>query len=126
PDLLLPGDARGTRLYRNTGRGVFADVTEHAGFSGAGESLGCTVGDYDNDGHDDVVVGFQDRIVVYRNLGDGTFRDVTAMLGIRVDGLPLGLLFVDYDQDGDVDLYVSQFQNFQLDADRQFKFPFSS
>jgi Flp pilus assembly protein TadD len=127
PDLLLPGDARGIRLYRNTGRGSFADVTGSAGFNTTDESsLGCTVGDYDNDGYDDIVVGLQDRVVVYRNQGNGTFRDVTAMSGIRVEGLPLGLLFVDYDHDGDVDLYVSKFQNFQLDTGQQFKFPFTS
>jgi tetratricopeptide (TPR) repeat protein len=126
PDLLLPGDARGVRLYRNGGKGTFTDVTQPSGLNVTGEGLGCAVGDYDNDGHDDIAVGTDGRILVYRNLGNGTFQDVTARLGIQVDGLPLGLLFVDYDHDGDIDLYVSIFENFQLDTGEQFRFPFTS
>ena len=115
---------RGVSLYRNSGRGAFTDVTAQAGLEGSGDSLGCTVGDYDNDGRDDLVVGFQGRVAVYRNQGGGTFRDATADTGIRIDGLPLGLVFVDYDHDGDVDLYVSRFQNFPLGAGGEFNFPF--
>jgi len=123
-DLLLLGGMRGVVLYRNGGGGQFTDVSERAGFNMNGETLGCTVGDYDNDGFDDIVVGFQDHVALYRNLGNGTFQDVTAATGIHVDGLPLGLLLVDYDHDGDVDFYVSRFSNFAIPASGDFDFPF--
>ena len=123
-DLLLPGGTRGIVLYRNAGGGQFTDVTGRAGFNGTSETLGCTVGDYDNDGFDDIVVGFQDRVALYRNLGNGTFQDVTMAAGIHVDGLPLGLLLVDYDHDGDLDFYVSRFSNFAIPASGNFDFPF--
>ena len=112
-DVILPGGKRAVSLYRNTGSGKFVDVTSRSGFEAAGEARGCTVGDYDNDGRSDVVVGFQGRLDVYRNEGNGTFRDVTAESGIRVDGIPLGLAFLDYDHDGDLDLYVSRFVNWR-------------
>ena len=129
-DLLLLGGMRGVVLYRNAGGGKFTDVSERAGFNATGvtgETLGCTVGDYDNDGFDDIVVGFQDRVALYRNQGNGTFQDVTAAAGIHAechDGLPLGLLLVDYDHDGDLDLYVSRFSNFAIPASGNFDFPF--
>jgi len=123
-DLLLLGGARRAALYRNSGGGRFADVTQRAGLDADGEALGCTVGDYDNDGRPDIVMGLQNGVVVYRNQGNGTFRDVTAQLGIRVEGLPLGLSLVDFDHDGDLDLYVSRFVNFPLGPNGQFNFPF--
>ena len=124
-DLILPGDSRGTALYRNRGGGKFADATAGSGLETSGEALGCTVGDYDNDGLDDIAVGFQGRVALYRNQGSGVFRDVTSESGIRVDGLPLGMVFLDYDHDGDVDLYVSRFSNFQPGPSGEFNFPFS-
>ena len=127
-DLLLLGGARRVALYRNSGGGRFADATLRAGLDAGGEAdveaLGCTVGDYDNDGRADLVIGLQNGIVVYRNQGNGTFRDVTSMLGIRVEGLPLGLSLVDFDHDGDLDLYVSRFSNFAVGPNGQFEFPF--
>jgi tetratricopeptide (TPR) repeat protein len=122
-DLLLLGGMRGVVLYRNAGGGQFTDVTERAGFNINGETLGCSVGDYDNDGFDDIVLGFQDHVALYRNQGNGIFQDVTAAVGIHVDGLPLGLLLVDYDHDGDLDLYVSRFSNFAIPASGDFDFP---
>jgi tetratricopeptide (TPR) repeat protein len=108
-DVILPGDRRGIALYRNRGGGRFLDATAGSGLEGSGQGLGCTVGDYDNDGRDDVAVGFQGRVALYRNQGAGVFKEVTAESGIQVDGLTLGMVFLDYDHDGDIDLYVSRF-----------------
>jgi Flp pilus assembly protein TadD len=108
-DVILPGDSRGIALFRNRGGGKFLDATMGSGLEGSGEGFGCSVGDYDNDGRDDLAVGFQGRVALYRNQGAGVFRDVTAESGIRVDGLALGMVFLDYDHDGDIDLYVSRF-----------------
>ena len=109
-------------LYRNTG-GRFTDVTSPAGLNLTQDALGCTAGDYDNDGRDDLAIGLADGIAVYRNQGNGTFRDVTAALGIRVSGISLGLSFIDYDHDGDLDLYVPRMTDFALGPNGEFDFP---
>ena len=75
---IVQSPPRPNRLYRNRGDGTFEDVTERAGVGGRGYGMGCAVGDYDNDGHDDLFVTGLDRTVLYRNRGDGTFEDVTA------------------------------------------------
>jgi hypothetical protein len=88
-----------------------------------GEAHGCAVGDYDNDGRDDVVLGLSNGIVIYHNEGGGRFRNATASTGIRFDGVPLGLTFVDFDHDGDLDLYISRFADFPVQPDGQFRLP---
>ncbi|MGC2118784.1 MAG: FG-GAP-like repeat-containing protein [Candidatus Acidiferrales bacterium] len=95
-------------LLRNLGNGRFQDVTPQSGIAIPGIAVGCTVGDYDNDGRPDLAISDDGGVALFHNEGGGKFRDVTASAGIHVDGRPLGLTFVDYDHDGDLDLYVSR------------------
>jgi tetratricopeptide (TPR) repeat protein len=116
PDIfLVNADGKGdAALYRNLGRGHFADVTATAKVVIHGQGTGCAAGDYDNDGRTDLAVSFNGGVALYHNEGNGTFKDVTEAAGIHVDGLALGLTFVDYDHDGDLDLYVTRFGQFPL------------
>ena len=71
------------RLYKNNRDGTFTDVTDKAGLTRTGWASAVTVGDYDNDGFDDLFVTYYGHNVLYRNNGDGTFSDVTAKAGLR-------------------------------------------
>jgi tetratricopeptide (TPR) repeat protein len=95
---------RPNRLYRNEGGGRFVDVTQRAGVGGAGYGMGVAVGDYDNDGHDDLFVTGLGRTVLYRNRGDGTFEDVTTSAGVDSALWTTAAGFGDLDGDGDLDL----------------------
>ena len=97
---------RPNKLYRNRGDGTFEDVTERAGVAGRGYGMGCTVGDFDNDGHDDLFVTGLSNTVLYRNRGDGTFEDVTAHAGVSSSRWTTAAGFGDLDGDGDLDLMV--------------------
>src|SRR6476469_1062288 len=90
------------RLYRNNRDGTFTDVTENAGLTRARWGSAVTVGDYDNDGFDDLFVTCYGQNVLYRNNGDGTFSDVTAKAGLRQDAARYGsgCTWLDYDRDG--------------------------
>ena len=70
------------RLFHNNGDGTFTDVTEKAGLVGTGFDVGVAIGDYDNDGYDDIFVAGVYRNTLYRNNGDGTFTDVTEKAGL--------------------------------------------
>jgi len=70
------------RLFRNDGNGVFTDVTDAAGLDGTGYDIGVAVGDYDNDGHPDLLVAGDHHSTLYHNKGDGTFTDVTLRSGL--------------------------------------------
>jgi len=97
---------RPNKLYRNRRDGTFEDVTARAGVAGRGYGMGCTVGDFDNDGHDDLFVTGLSNTVLYRNRGDGTFEDVTARAGVCSSRWTTAAGFGDLDGDGDVDLMV--------------------
>jgi len=97
------------RLYRNTGHGTFADVTEKAGLQGEGYNMGVAVGDYDNDGRPDIYVTGFGRNVLYHNEGDGTFKNVTDQAGVAGSGWSTGAAFFDYDGDGRLDLVVVRY-----------------
>jgi Tfp pilus assembly protein PilF len=126
PDIFLV-NANGSgaaALLRNAGHGKFTDVTKAAKLAFVAEGTGCAVGDYDNDGHPDLVVSSAAGITLFHNEGDGTFKDTTDAAGVRTIGLALGVTFIDYDGDGDLDLYVTRFNDFPLENPSQpFAFP---
>jgi enediyne biosynthesis protein E4 len=102
-------------LFHNNRDGSFTDVTEKAGLRRSGWGQGCCVGDFDNDGYDDLVVTYWGGIVLYHNNGDGTFTDVTERAGlVQSSSAPrwnTGCCFVDYDLDGHLDLFVANYVN---------------
>ena len=110
-DVFLPdnGAQGGMSLYHNAGSGKFEDVTRKAGLDPTLHAIGCTAGDYDNDGATDLVVSFDGRVALLHNEKSGTFKDVAETAGIKSDGFNVGLTFIDYDHDGDVDLYVTRY-----------------
>ncbi len=102
------------RLYKNNRDGTFADVTEKAGLRRTGWASAVTVGDYNNDGFDDLFVTYWGQNALYRNNGDGTFTDVAREAGLAGEtGVwNSGCSFVDYDRDGHLDLFVAQYVEF--------------
>src|SRR6185369_5738469 len=106
------------RLYKNNRDGTFTDVTEKAGLLRQGWASAVTVGDYNNDGHEDLFITYWGQNVLYRNNGDGTFTDVTAESGLLETGKRWGsgCTFVDYDRDGHLDLFVANYLEFDFAA----------
>jgi len=102
------------RLYKNNRDGTFTDVTEKAGLLHSGWSSAVAVGDYNNDGFEDLFLTYYGQNMLYRNNGDGTFTDVTEKAGLLHAGTRwgAGCTFVDYDRDGHLDLFVSNYVEF--------------
>ncbi len=107
-----------TSLYRNQRDGTFRDVTGSAGVAGKGYGMGCAIGDYDNDGDDDLFVTGLRGTILYRNRGDGTFEDVTSSAGVFSDRWTTAAGFGDLDGDGDLDLVVVAYVEVSLDDER--------
>jgi len=112
PGLVKDDPRYSDRLFRNNGDGTFTDVTEKAGLTGHGFNIGVAIGDYDNDGFEDIFVAGVGRNALYHNNGDGTFTDVTERAGLaRPDPeygrlWAVGAAWLDYDRDGLLDLLV--------------------
>jgi len=102
------------RLYRNNRDGTFTDVTVEAGLVRHGWATGVTVGDYNNDGYEDLFITYWGQNVLYRNNGNGTFTDVTKEAGFVRPGQDWGsgCTWVDYDRDGYLDLFVANYAVF--------------
>jgi hypothetical protein len=103
-------------LYRNEGGGKFKDVTSDAGVGRSGWGNGVCVGDFDNDGFEDLFVTYWGPNVLYRNNGHGGFEDVTQHSGLPVQSKEWssGCTFFDYDRDGHLDLLVTSYMAFDM------------
>jgi len=104
------------RLYHNNRDGTFTDVTAQSGLTNRGWCYGVCVGDYDNDGRDDLFLTYYGKNVLYHNNGDGTFTDVTKEAGLLESRTRFGTgcTFVDYDRDGHLDLFISRYIDLDL------------
>jgi enediyne biosynthesis protein E4 len=113
-----PGKAPTSRLYKNNRDGTFTDVTEKSGLARTGWQTGVCVGDYDNDGKDDLFCCFWGHNILFHNNGDGTFTDVTRKAGLYQKDVRwgAGCTFLDYDRDGFIDLFVCNY--IKLDPDK--------
>lgn len=113
-----PGQPSPTNhLYHNNRDGTFTDVTEKAGLTRTGWCYGVCIGDYDNDGYDDLFLTYYGKNVLYHNNGDGTFTDVTqkAGLGQARTRFSTGCTFIDYDRDGHLDLFASRYIDYDFE-----------
>lgn len=103
------------RLYHQKPDGTFEDVTEKAGLQGAGYGMGVAVGDYDNDGFEDLYVTAYGGNRLYHNNGNGTFSDVTVQAGVAGNGWSTSAAWVDLDGDGLLDLVVLRYLEWDFD-----------
>ena len=108
---IAPGAEPTSHLYHNNHDGTFKDVTATSGLAGTGWAQGVCVGDYDNDGYDDLYVTSYGKNKLYHNERNGSFKEVAEQAGVAGDGKKwgTGCAFVDYDRDGKLDLMVANY-----------------
>ena len=108
-------------LYRNDGRGRFTDVTKGSGLDVAFYGMGAAIGDYDNDGRDDVFISAVGGNHLFHNEGEGKFREATAAAGVggSTNDWSTGATFFDYDNDGRLDLFVGNYVQWSREIDAE-------
>jgi hypothetical protein len=117
---IAKGQEPTNHLYRNNRNGTFTDITEKAGLRRSGWGQAVCIGDYDNDGFDDLFVSYFGKNALYKNngiqAGGVTFTDVTDKAGVGVNKTKWGSgsTFLDYDKDGDLDLFVGSYIDFDV------------
>jgi hypothetical protein len=113
-----PGEVTTPHLYRNNGNGTFTDVTRQAGLAVPMYGIGVAIGDYDNDGYDDILVTAYGQNHLFHNNGNGTFTDVTKKAGLwGPDELSTSAAWVDADRDGHLDLLVGNYVQWSPQTD---------
>jgi hypothetical protein len=123
PGMTKAGPEYWNRLYRNNRDGTFSDVTVKSGLQGKGYGMGVAVGDYNNDGHEDLFIAGVHGNRLYRNNGNGTFADVTADAGLAGPGSlgkpawSVAACWIDYDNDGRLDLFISNYCDWEAGTD---------
>jgi len=105
-------------LYHNNKDGTFTDVTAQAGLAVEMYGVGVTVGDFDNDGNDDIYITCLGANHLFRNLGNGKFQDVTAKAGVADPGFSTSAVWFDYDNDGKLDLFVAHYVTWSVETDQ--------
>jgi hypothetical protein len=105
-------------LYHNNHDGTFTDVTRQAGLAIETYGMGCAVGDYDNDGFDDLYLTTLGSNHLFHNLGNGKFADVTSKAGVASPGFSASAVWFDYDNDGKLDLFVTHYIEWSIEKDQ--------
>ena len=112
---LRAGKCHPSKLYRNNHNGTFTDVSAKSGLNHCGWGFGVAVGDYDNDGWDDLYITYLDGGMLYHNSHDGSFTDATDKASVANSGhWGTSASFGDYDNDGNLDLYVANYVDLDL------------
>src|SRR5688572_1181535 len=108
-------------LYRNNGKGRFADATPGSGLDVSFYGMGSAVGDFDNDGNTDVFISGVGENRLFRNLGGGKFQDVTEAAGVKAEPgqWSTATTFFDYDNDGNLDLFVGNYVKWSREIDAE-------